>query len=189
MTEFGFSPTKGVQAGALTDPLQFLVACHDQIEEHLRILEGVPANLRSPSTEKRKEAKETLDQALAFLKTMGELHTEDEELSLFPRLRENLKKDDPFGLLELADLLETQHREKEEAYRELAACVAAFPPHPQPPGADDVRHAEAGIARLVELYRPHIMIENERLIPLSGESLSPDDLAGMKREMQARHKL
>ena len=68
------------------NPLQHLVACHERIEERLQTLERLSQHIRSESEEKRQQAREALDNTLQFLESMGKLHTEDEEASLFPRL-------------------------------------------------------------------------------------------------------
>src|ERR1035437_10021082 len=158
----------------LDDPLQHLVACHDRIEERLQILERVIPHLRSESEAKRQEAREALDTALRFLELMGRLHTEDEEVSVFPRILASGGDDTPL-LKELTTMLEGQHRDKEAVLEKLKAQVAAFPAAPAPPSPEDASRFEGLVAQLAGLYRPHIMIENERLIPLSAAHLKPDD--------------
>ncbi len=170
---------------AIEDPLRHLVECHDRIEEHLQILERAVRPLRADSEQKRREAREALRKALDFLKAMGALHTKDEEESLFPRLRANLR-DDPSGLAELMTLLESQHRDKEAVYEELVAWVSGFPAAPESPTAEQVSRLEGLTAQLTDHYRPHIMIENQRLIPLSGENLTESDREEIRREMLAR---
>ena len=173
---------------AIGDPLQHLVACHERIEQHLQTLERAVAVLRSSHEDERRQAREALSNALGFLKTMGTLHTQDEEDSLFPRLRANLG-DDPSALRELMAMLETQHREKEGVYTELVGCISAFPAAPSAPTAEQAGRCEGLVAQLTGIYRPHILIENERLIPLSGECLPKAAVDEIREEMRARHKL
>jgi hypothetical protein len=104
---------------------------------------------------------------------------------LFPRLRA-ASNEDVFGLVELAQVLESQHREKEAAFAELMVHVKSLPAAPEPPSANQMSRLDGLTTRLTELYRPHIMIENERLIPSSRECLKPSDLEAMQREMKAR---
>jgi hemerythrin-like domain-containing protein len=170
------------------DPLKHLVACHDRIEERLQILERAVPHLRSDSEAKRQEAREALDKALQFLQTMGHLHTQDEEESVFPRLRASVR-DDPDSLGELSSLLESQHRDKEEVLEKLLAELQAFPSHPEPPSAEQASRVEGLIGELAGLYRPHIMIENQRLIPLAAEYLKKSDLELIRQEMRSRRGL
>jgi hemerythrin-like domain-containing protein len=185
-------PTTRIKAGSegrgpINDPLQHLVDCHDRIEERLQTLERVVPHLRSDSEERRREAREALDRALGFLETMGALHTEDEEASVFPRLLANAREQDP-TLVELTAMLEAQHREKEVVFRKLLDQVAGFPPAPEAPSAEQVARFHGLVSQVADLYRPHIMIENQRLIPLSAEYLKPSDLNLISEEMRSRRK-
>lgn len=170
---------------AFDDPLQHLVACHERIEERLQTLERVTQHMRSESEEKRQQAREALDNALRFLDSMGQLHTEDEEASLFPRLL--AKGDDNSALFtELTTLLEEQHREKEGVLQKLMAYVKTLPPPSELPTDEQVRRLESLAEHLASLYRPHIMIENQRLIPLSAETLNATELDEIRMEMRKR---
>jgi hemerythrin-like domain-containing protein len=171
--------------GPINDPLQHLVDCHDRIEERLQTLERVVPHLRSDSELKRREARESLDKALDFLEKMGALHTQDEEISVFPRLLANAGKQDP-TLAELTAMLEAQHREKEAVFRKLLDHVAAFPPVPGAPSEQQARGFEGLVAQIADLYRPHIMVENQRLIPISADYLTEADLERIREEMRER---
>ena len=167
------------------NPLQHLVACHERIEERLQTLERLTMHIRSDSEEKRLQAREALDNALRFLKTMGQLHTEDEEASLFPRL---LAKGDENSALftELITLLDEQHREKEGVLENLMAHAKSLPPAPELPSEAQVRRLESLAEHLASLYRPHMMIENQRLIPLAEETLNATELDEIRAEMRKR---
>lgn len=180
------NPVSAVDAGVtISDPLRHLVVCHDRIEEHLQILEKVIPGLRSDSEQKRQEAREALDQALQFLDAMGHLHTQDEEESVFPRLLA-ASREDHSVVSELTTMLESQHREKEAVFEKLAAHVAAFPPAPAPPSPEQAARFEGLVSNLVDLYRVHIMVENQRLIPLSEDHLKQADLGEILQEFLAR---
>jgi iron-sulfur cluster repair protein YtfE (RIC family) len=179
-------PISAVDAGvAISDPLRHLVACHDRIEEHLQILEKVIPLLRSDSEPKRREARESLDKALAFLDAMGHLHTQDEEESVFPRLLA-ASGDDRSVVTELTTMLESQHREKEAVFEKLAATVDAFPPAAAAPSPEQASRFEGLVSNLVDLYRVHIMVENQRLISLAQDHLKQAELSQMLREFLDR---
>lgn len=185
-TMLRMDPISAVDAGvAISDPLRHLVVCHDRIEEHLQILEKVVPLLRSDSEQKRREAREALDRALRFLDAMGHLHTQDEEESVFPRLLA-ASREDRSVVTELTTMLESQHREKEAVFAKLAALVDAFPPAPAPPSPEQATRFEGLASNLVDLYRVHIMVENQRLISLSEDNLKPSDLREILQEFLAR---
>jgi hemerythrin-like domain-containing protein len=180
------NPISAVDAGVtISDPLRHLVVCHDRIEEHLQILERVIPLLRSDSEQKRREARESLDKALQFLDAMGHLHTQDEEESVFPRLLA-ASREDKSVVTELTTMLESQHREKEAVFEKLAALVDAFPPAPAAPSPEQSSRFEGLVSNLVDLYRVHIMVENQRLISLSEDNLKPSDLREILQEFLAR---
>ncbi len=170
---------------SIADPLQHLVACHERIEERLQTLERAVPHLGSEFQERRDEARRALDNALEFLKRMGTLHTQDEEESLFPRLV--AKGGDDAGMIsELLTMLETQHREKEEVLQKLLAGVAQLSEEAAVPSEAQIARLEGYVAHLADLYRPHIMIENQRLIPLSADHLERSDPDEILQEMRGR---
>jgi iron-sulfur cluster repair protein YtfE (RIC family) len=174
-----------LEPAAVRNPLQHLVECHERIEERLQTLERLTPHLRSASEDKRREAREALENALAFLAKMGALHTEDEEASVFPRLLARSGSQDP-TLTELTTMLEMQHREKEAVFRKLVDHAASIAASPQAPSEQQVRALEGLVSQLADLYRPHIMVENQRLIPMSADYLTAEDLDLIREEMRAR---
>lgn len=149
------------QAAGVDRPLDHLVACHNRIEERLRVIERALEHLEDTPG----EARAALDSAFRYFDTSGILHTEDEEQSVFPRLRGRLTGEEAA----LLDRLEQQHREAEQLYGELKR-------EPQP----------ALAARFCALYREHIEAENHHLIAAARRVLNPGDLAAISREMHGR---
>ena len=78
----------------------------------------VPAGLRVPSTTHAVNP-QIPPTRLIFWNTSGALHTEDEEASLFPRLRQKLAASD----LEFIDSLEAQHIEAGALFSKLKEVV------------------------------------------------------------------
>src|ERR1043166_5088377 len=169
----------------IPDALSHLIDCHTRIEQRLEILETAVPRLGAATAEKRQEAREVVDRALKFLSEMGHLHTVDEEETLFPRLRASAKAKD-LELPELAEALEAQHRQKEAVLTELLALVEALPPATEAPTPDRVSRLDGYAAQLAGLYRPHIMLENNRLIPLCREAPSTVELEQIAQEMRDR---
>lgn len=159
------------------EPLEHLVACHDRILERLRTLERAGEALETDPA----AALEAIASALRFLETSGKLHTQDEEESVFPRMRARLSQADRLYL----DSLEAQHREKEHVYRALFDTVAALR---QSPNAELVGRYRELAARLASLYRAHIESENTILAALGRNCLEEAELHAIHEEMKARRK-
>ncbi|MFN3325610.1 MAG: hemerythrin domain-containing protein [Bryobacteraceae bacterium] len=161
----------GAESGTIERPLDHLVACHRRIEARLDALERIAAHLDAAP----EEALEAAAGCFRFFDTNGVLHTEDEEESLFPRLRKGLTAEE----LRFLDDLERGHVEAERIYAELKEAVAA---------RSGARSRESA-ARLCSLYRAHIAAEDTVLIELGRRILKTAELAEISREMKRRRGL
>ena len=115
---------------------------------------------------------------VAFFERAGARHHEDEELSLFPRLR---------AVAHLAPLLATleeEHRLHESVYAELSKLVQGF--GDEGPEAADERRLHALAKQLADVYRAHILREEEELFPAARASLAANVLEEVAKEMSAR---
>jgi hemerythrin-like domain-containing protein len=148
----------------LEQPIEHLLACHDRIEERLRVLERASAAL----AERPDEARAAIESVFRHFDTAGVLHTRDEEESVFPRLVPKMTAEERAYL----ESLEHQHREADEVYRKLRDV-----------GAPDWRET---IARFCALYRQHIASENEKLIGAARRLLGPEQIAEISQEMKGR---
>jgi hemerythrin-like domain-containing protein len=115
------------------------------------------------------------------LDTSGALHTEDEEASLFPRLRPKLSVPE----VAFVDSLEAQHAEAESIYADLkqAALELSLGTESSPEAISRYRECAE---RLRSLYRAHIRAEDEILSAMARRSLDESEIAGISREMRAR---
>lgn len=162
------------------EPLKHLNACHRRIEERLATLKRAIPFLQT----RRGEALAAIDAALRFFATNGVLHTQDEELSLFPRLRPRLTATE----LALLASLESQHEEVDALHRELEAVVARLAAH-DPVAQPDVRAYERTVNRLSALYRDHIAAEDAHFPNWGRRILSEAELAAIGQEMKQRRGL
>lgn len=160
----------GESAATLDQPIEHLVACHRRIEQRLATLERAATELGGSED----AARGAIAAAIRFMDTNGAWHTEDEELSLFPRLRPYLDADE----LAFVDALESQHREAEEIFQALRSASANLP-------ATLPEYTRLA-AQLGEIYRQHIRSEDEILTKLAKRSLNASELAGITAEMRAR---
>jgi hemerythrin-like domain-containing protein len=169
------------------DPIEHLQHCHERIERSLVTVKNAVAALRLTDPVLRTEGAAALDYELALLQLLTDLHTQDEEQSLFPRLRRNLSANDPESWNELMPILESQHREKQAIFRELATCLRTLPT--MGAAADDgLARLESLVGQLENVFRPHMTLEDERLMPTCRQYLTPADLDEMRQEMRQRFK-
>lgn len=116
-------------------------------------------------------------------------HNEDEERSLFPRLRALGRLHAPHDLSALLDQLETQHRLAEQVHRDFDATAASLPHDGSPDATDGVERFCQLAAVLVDLYRAHMRIENEGVFPLAARLLPAKELRTIQQEMRARRQI
>lgn len=169
----------GAPAATIDSPLEHLVACHRRIEQRLDTLVNAAAHIEKD----RPAAMEAIGKSIRFLDFSGVLHTEDEERSLFPRLRPRLPASD----LAFLDSLEADHTEAESIYEDLKQIVAELSSTSELPPEVVNRYTECA-KRLRSLYREHICAEDAQLIGLASRHLSESEKSDMSREMQARRR-
>lgn len=170
-----------------SNPLALLVHCHEKIDYHLCSLEQAVESLRSGQREKLKYAFADVSMASAHFAVPGVKHTEDEEISLFPRLREHGGEAGQEALAAMEEL-ESQHGEAERIHAEFDALVASMPRDGSADARDVDRFGEL-IAMLCALYRPHIRVENELVFPVAARVLSAQDIQQLGAEMRARRQV
>lgn len=163
-------------------PLALMSDCHRRIESFLAVFGRVLD--RYGSRDLDGEGADALRTAQRYFREAASRHTEDEELSLFPRLRE-LKRDDLRELLEAADRLERQHDEAERLHSSVDARVERWLEEGRLSSPD----AEAMTTDLEELdclYAEHIAFEDEVLFPAAARVLDDEVLQRIGGEMAAR---
>lgn len=168
-----------------TNPLALLVHCHERIEGHLETLarsaEILRAGEMNPVT-----AFGAIDAACKHFAIAGVKHTEDEEVSLFPRLREHGGAGGEEAIAAMAEL-ESQHRTAEEMHKQFDEFVLTLPRD----GSADRRELDClseMVEELVAFYRPHIFMENNLVFPIAGRVLSPAEIHALGEEMRERRK-
>jgi len=165
-----------VESATLDRPLDHLVACHRRIDEKLCVLERASAHME----DRTDEALRACHSAFAFLDSSGMIHTEDEEESVFPRIRPHANSEE----LAYLDSLELQHREVESCLARLKGLTRELE------SDTSVTPTRAAFARtvteLARLYRAHIASENEVLTAIGRARLDEVALAEIAFEMRLR---
>jgi iron-sulfur cluster repair protein YtfE (RIC family) len=164
------------ESATLDRPLDHLVACHRRIEDKLSILERAVTHL----DDRNEEALQACRSVFTFLDGSGMLHTEDEEESVFPRIRLHATSEE----LAYLDSLELQHRDAEGGVARLRNLTKQLERDPSLLPARDALVQTA--RKLVELYRSHIASENEVLTGIGHARLDEVSLAEIAFEMRLR---
>jgi hemerythrin-like domain-containing protein len=147
------------EMGDAGDPFARLLNTHRRIEERLAELEQAAGQADLA----------TMADVLGFFERAGARHHEDEERSLFPRLRQVA------DLAPLLTTLEQEHRDHEAARATLEAAHAQ--------GADAVAPA---VDRFCTLYRAHIAREEVELFPAARAALDEPTKEAIAKEMADR---
>jgi iron-sulfur cluster repair protein YtfE (RIC family) len=170
------TPTGKTEPASLDRPLDHLVACHRRIEDKLSVLERAVTHLE----DRTEEALQACHSVFAFLDSSGMLHSEDEEESVFPRIRLQATGEE----LAYLDSLELQHREAEGYIARLKNLTKQLERDPSLPATREALAQTAG--KLVTLYRAHIASENEVLTRIGRARLDEVALAEISFEMRVR---
>ena len=168
-----------------TNPLGLLVHCHQKIENQLETLERASEILRSGELRSLPGAFAAIDAACAHFAVPGVKHTEDEEISLFPRLREHSGAGEE-ALAAMSEL-ESQHKSAQRLHSDLDDLVARLPRDGSANPKDLDTLGELA-TQLTSLYQPHIVIENTIVFPIAERLLSSSELLMLGAEMRERHK-
>ena len=173
------------------DPFARLCHTHRRIEERLDDLQRGAAEVGDEA--KRGEALDAIFNVLGFFERAGARHHDDEEESLFPRLRSAASHpgvDHAAAaracrqLAEILAALTAEHREHDAVYAELLSLAHSVPQT----GPDDgyAARLQATAKRFAQLYRAHIRREEDELFPAAARALDAKTIGDLAREMSER---
>ncbi len=145
------------------DPVERLGNTHRRMEQELAALEVAA----------RAGDRQGLDLGLDFFASAAKRHHEDEEASLFPRLRGNAE------LVPLLEALAAEHREHEAARRQIEELLR---------GNAEPGVTAASVARFVTALRAHIEREDRELLPAAERVLDPETRELVASEMRERRR-
>jgi iron-sulfur cluster repair protein YtfE (RIC family) len=170
----------GATAATIDSPIEHLTACHRRIEQRLETLIRAGGHIERD----RPSALDAIAKSLQFMDTSGILHTEDEEASLFPRLRKKLSA----GEIAFLDSLEAQHDQAESIYAELKETASELE-RSSAFFAESIARYRSCAERLHALYGAHIRMEDEVLTAMARRSLDESEIVQISREMRERRAL
>jgi hemerythrin-like domain-containing protein len=168
------------------DPLGLMSHCHRKIEGYLAGLVASGEILRAGRASELPGALQMIDAAREHFAVRAPKHTEDEEISLFPRMREYGGHEAGEALAALA-ALETEHRVAEGVHSEFADLVERLP-RDGSAGLQEINLFNELASELADLYRPHIRVEDEIIFPTAARVIPPGVLSIIGHEMSARRR-
>jgi hemerythrin-like domain-containing protein len=167
------------------EPLGLLSDCHRRIEHFLRVLVAVATEAAGGSL--TPEHRSALEGALRYFGVAAPKHTADEEISLFPRLRDSAN---PALRAVLATLerLEHDHDEAEAHHAAVEDLVGQWL-RDNELGSADLEELRNHLARLETLYQRHIAVEDQEVFPAAARVLNPSQILEIGSEMAARRRV
>jgi len=186
-THAGFSsPVSAVEFDLhVENPIQHLLICHKKLQRSLSIVKNAAEALELTEPVLRAEAVAALDYELALLQLLDDLHTQDEEQSLLPKLYANRPDSGVVG--QLSQNLESNRAQKAEIFGQLAACLRDVSKRRGELAKEHVDRLENLVDQLARLYTLHLTEQSDHLIELCRQYLSDEDTKGMRAVMRARY--
>lgn len=165
-----------------TNPLGLLKDCHRRIERFLGVIVAVIREAKN--SELGEEQRTALKTALRYFREAAPKHTEDEEVSLFPRLRAE-GGDAAADAFKTLERLEANHVTAKAWHEELDTLGQRWLADGLLGGQDSARFRELA-DQLAVLYQGHIDVEDNQLFPTAHDVLTAEHLSVIGREMAAR---
>ncbi len=168
-------------------PLGLLSDCHRRIENFLEMMIRVLQRSGDGSRALAGDEREALETALRYFDVAAPRHTQDEEQSLFPRLRAS---DNPQAHAALArvDALEADHRHADAAHAQAKELCRRWLDTGPLLQSDRQRLAHL-LLDLRGMYAHHIALEDNELFPLAARVLDSGQLHEVGMEMAQRRGL
>lgn len=130
------------------------------------------------------DTRTALEAALRYFRESAPKHTDDEEQSVFPRLRRCSHAEVETALAAL-DALEQEHRRADSLHAQVdllgERCVQEGALSPA-----QALQFRGAVSELASIYKQHIRIEDEEIFPVTARILSPADKQQIAAEMAAR---
>lgn len=172
------------QAG-FDQPIELLMDCHRRIEKFLAMLLRVTRDLQGGPMEQ--QYRDAASAALRYFRNAAPWHTDDEEVSLFPRLRE-LDDQEVAQVLDEVAKLEADHAQATVKHDRVEVIMTQWLEQDHLPPAL-VEELLAELEALEATYQRHIAQEDQVVFPLAAKVLDGQALRSLGKEMAQRRGL
>jgi hemerythrin-like domain-containing protein len=138
-------------------PVEMWLACHERVQRFAALLSRLAEHLRKQGADE--DAQVTAASIRRYFNEAAPRHHEDEEVDLFPRLRDRLDARSDRTVLEVLDQVEADHLEMANLWKVLDAALAKVS------RGERVALEQQLIDRFATMYRHHIDAEEQVLLP------------------------
>lgn len=164
------------------EPLALLSDCHRRIERFLEILRIVVKQAGDGTL--NDEQRRAVETSLRYFHEAAPRHTQDEEESLFPRLRASSHPAAREALAAMESLHE-DHETANAAHDEVEKLYRHWLDQGSLNAAGRQKLTET-LEKLSELYQPHIALEDSELFPMAAQALNAEQIHALGKEMAER---
>jgi hemerythrin-like domain-containing protein len=178
-TGLTFPGHDGAAAG-FDDPIEMLFECHKRVRNSLDLLQKICAHLKT--TGGNAHTVRAASDVLRYFDIAAPLHHQDEELHVFPPLRES----HVVAIQTYVARVQAEHVRMDDQWSALRTFLNAL--------TSDTRSVEWSqafeeqVRSFRTLYMEHLDIEEQLLFPALAMRVSAEDLEIMGLEMQQRRK-
>lgn len=162
-------------------PVEMWLACHERVQRFAALLSRLAEHLTAQGADE--DAQVTAMSIRRYFNEAAPRHHEDEEVDMFPRLRERLDSERDRTVLGVLEQVEADHLEMAGLWKRLDAALAEVS-RGQP-----VALEQPLIDRFATMYRHHIDAEERVVLPALRRVLGSDDWAAVGRAMAERRGL
>lgn len=176
------SPVEFRSPGAGFDqPVEMWLACHERVRRFALLMGRLAEHLRERGPDD--DAQVTATSIRRYFNEAAPRHHEDEEVDMFPRLRERLSAQELSSVGPIIDQVEADHLEMAGLWMRLDATLA------------EIQHGRTAafeaalIDRFATLYHHHIDAEERVLLPAMKRAFGKPDWQAIGRAMADRRGL
>jgi pyridoxamine 5'-phosphate oxidase len=167
---------------AFDEPLAMIEACHDRIEAQLGTLENLVPHVAAHGPDEA--ARNAAQAVMRYFDTAGDAHNKDEDEDLFPLIRAAAARDGRHEIGATLYELEREHENMDRLYSEVRAQL------------DVIARGQAGhqaldadlVARFAWIYRRHMRLESDLLLPYARQALASSQRAMLGMRMAERRR-
>jgi hemerythrin-like domain-containing protein len=162
-------------------PVEMWLACHERVQRFATLLGRLAEHIAAQGADE--DAQVTATSIRRYFNEAAPRHHEDEEVDLFPRLRERLDAAADRTVLDVLDQVEADHLAMAGLWRDLDRVLAAIA------RGEPAVLEQPLIDRFATMYRHHIDAEERVLLPALKRVLQADEWQAVGRAMAERRGL
>jgi hemerythrin-like domain-containing protein len=162
-------------------PVEMWLACHQRVQRFAALLLRLADHLRVHGADE--DAQISATSIRRYFNEAAPRHHEDEEVDMFPRLRERLHEEADRTVIAVLDQVEAEHLAMADRWQALDAVLAQI-------ARGEVKQLEqTAVDHFQTMYRHHIDSEERVLLPALQRVLAPADWDAIGRAMAERRGL